>query len=306
MNLIEDFTIKGKWWLPVEYPEDVEEFFGELSFKKYKGLQLTIEGSFFGNRSILNSKTGFTIPFIYGVGREGHHYSIVNSFGNELGSNNWVYTELQPDYVLVNHRGYMAIDQMGINTFNFTTNFFHSFFGESNQFVQSDFAKSYINFDFKNDKTVEVIDNEKINAYFFFAKGFSGLGGEEITLRQKIALNVKFKEGLIFSDALDKINYIRDFFTFLSFPVISFESINLFTRDDKDKMVEFVVLFKQQAKSIGEEIRPYEVLLNYEEIKDNLPKLFQSWLENEELNKSVSALYMQLAYLNFPSVSNYS
>lgn len=305
MNLLNNFVIKGKWWIPDDKGKEKEKYFGELSYNKPDKIELILEGSFFNTNSIYKARHNFTIPAIHGLSRDGKFITLINTKGNELGRNEWIYTELSADYFLINQSGHFGISDMGVSTVNFSTNFFHSFFNHLNNFARHDFVNSKMSFAFDEDKSIEVIDNEQLNVYFFFSRGFKGLGDEEITINQKVYLNIEFKEHILLSNVNEKVNYYKDFFAFLCSPVICFESINVFAPDIKKDNVNFNLVPRQTVKQIGANVRPFDVLLNYEEISHNLEELLLSWVNNEEQNKSLLALYMQLNYLYFPSDIQY-
>lgn len=302
MNFITDTILRGRWWVPNEKEEETKEVYGELIYKKLEGITLILEGSFFNTESIFKALHNITLPVVHGLVKEGEFVTLLNLWGNEAGRETWIYTHFNVDYALVNKKGYFALSEMGISTINFCTNSFSSFFDGYAKFIQTTHSKpTELQFTYIEKPPVEIIENKELNAYFFFYYGYKGLSEDEFTFNEKIFFNVEFKSQISFTNAVEKIRYYRDFFTFFSFPVVSFEIVNVFTKDEEERLIEFKLLFKEQAKEIGRRIPPYEMLLSYEEATHNFNQMFERWIGNEEQNKSVLALYMQLAYLKFPS-----
>jgi hypothetical protein len=87
MDLLHDFTIKGKWWIPDVNRKGKEKYFGELSYTKPDRIELVLEGSFFNTNSISKARHNFTIPVIHGLSRDGKSVTVFNLRGNELGRN---------------------------------------------------------------------------------------------------------------------------------------------------------------------------------------------------------------------------
>jgi hypothetical protein len=162
---------------------------------------------------------------------------------------------LSAEYLLLNPSDYLGVSDLSVVAINFSTNFFHSFFRYFKGFVQPDFVNSKMQLGFDEDETIELIDSEELNIYFYFSRGFKGLGNEEITINEKIYLNIRFKEQIALDKAIEKINYYKDFFSFLSSSVICFDSINVFAPNEKQENIDFNLVVRQNVKQIGADIR---------------------------------------------------
>lgn len=299
-TFFENTSFKAKWWLPNENDKGPNELYGELTYDKYEGLKLEIKGSFYKTTKVLDTKE-VNVPIIHGRRDDGTFITLINIVGREFGQNNWIYTEAKVEYALINEEGYVGLNGMKINQINFHLNCFHEFFDCFKRIIRSKLGESKLEFVYDEIPPLDIVKNDKIHAYLYFSHSFSGLNKVEFVFREKKFLNVKFTTPLTFEDAVEKIKYYRDFFAFFSHQVVSYESVNVFLTDGTGDQQAFSLLFNQNIKEIHKEIQPYEILIEYGEMSHNIGVLFQNWIEQEERNKGILALYMQVAYLRFPS-----
>jgi hypothetical protein len=99
-NFTEDFTLKGKWWIPGERRDEDKGIYGELHYSKSEGLTLNVEGSRFGSKYVRYSKHNEIIPLIHGVIKYLHYVSLFNLTAFESGKETHIRTECSAEFAL--------------------------------------------------------------------------------------------------------------------------------------------------------------------------------------------------------------
>ncbi len=298
-----NFSIKGRWWIPIEEDDKNEGIYGVLTFNKLSGLSLVIEGSLFFTKSLSLAKTNFSLPVVVGVTPNNYHITLFNLYGHELGSSHWIYTDLQVEYSLLCKEPFFAVENLGICKLNFSTNCFAPFLHKVSAKLTHDFKQDQITFTYKEQPPFEILKNASIEVYFFFYYGFKGLvHTDDFEFKDRIFLNFDFKEPISINQAVTNLKFYKEFFTFFSYRKVSFEKVNFFARDEKGKLVELNFLCKPTSSDDYYVIASYDILLNYEEIEDQFSNMFGQWLNNQATINSGLSLYMQTKYLKFPSL----
>ncbi len=299
-----DFTIKGKWWIFKEKNLQLEAsaIFGLLTYNVLSGLSLIAEGSLLESTSLFQSKHNFTISIVVGLTQENYHITLFNCYGNELGTNNWIYTELQIEYALLCREHYFAVEHMQINKINFSTNFFSSFLFNVSAKLKADHKDDLITFKYEEKPPLTISKNEIYEAYFFFYFGYEGLGHtRDFKFRDRIFLNFDFIEPIFLKDAVANVKFYKDLFTFFSYRRVLFEKVSFFTKDTDQKLVEFNFLCKPQSSEEYEVTATYDVLLSYKDLDKNFSIMFETWFNNQVTINSGLLLYLQTKNLKFSS-----
>lgn len=299
----QDFKIKGKWALPEQIEEDGKALFGILTYAKTSGLKLVLEGSLFHTSSISKAQHYFNIPILCGKTEDLKQITLYNLDGNELGTNDWIYTEFDVDYALCCTSHYFGVADLGINKFNFSLNCFPSFLNDvMGRLSWKHKDENSITFSYTQPPAIDLIKNADLETYFYFNYGFNGLATtEDFNFTNRAFINFGFSTSIELAEAVKRVRFYKDFFSFFSFRKVSFQKVNFYAKNEKGKLVEFAFLGKDQSSEVGHVTAPYEILLDYKDIEDIFPQMLQTWIDNHEVIYSGLTLFMQTKYLALPS-----
>lgn len=173
----QDFKIKGKWGLPEQIDEEGKTIFGILSYTKTTGLKLVLEGSLFNSPSITRANHYFTLPILCGKTEDLQQITLYNLSGNELGTNDWIYTEFDVEYAICCKSPYFGISELGIYRFNFSLNCFSSFLDDvMGHLLWKNQDENSVTFSYTQPPAIDLIKNDDLEVYFYFSYGFRGVG----------------------------------------------------------------------------------------------------------------------------------
>jgi hypothetical protein len=293
-DFTEDFTLKGKWWIPADGKDEDQGIYGELSYSKSGGISLTVEGSLFGSAHVHVSRHNERIPLVYGVIKYMHHVSLFNLIAFETGEETYLQTECSVEYTLYSEHGYFATEKMEITGINFSTNIFNAFLKNVRKFLSlGKYEEGKKHFEYTEVEPIPIINNET-EAYFYCSYKFRGFGRNEseFVFSDRVYLNIHFQKNRIpVENADSKIRFFKDFFAFFSYPSVCFHRANVFTRDDEGVKVEFSFLSKEN-NVINQQGTTGDILLFYEELEKEFSTLYQFWLDNETALNSGLSLYL--------------
>lgn len=298
-----DFKIKGKWAILEQIETDGKSIFGILSYTKTAGLKLVLEGSLYNTPSITRAQHYFNLPILCGKTEDLKQITLYNLSGNELGTNDWIYTEFDVEYAICCNSHYFGVADLGIYKFNFSLNCFPSFLADiMGKLVTKSHDENSISFSYTQPPAVGLIKNKDLEVYFYFSYGFKGLATtEDFNFTNRGFINYDFVNAIGMADAVKRVRFYKDFFSFFSYRKVSFHKINFYAKDEEGKLIEFAFLGKDQSSEVGEVTAPYDILLDYKDVEDAFPQMLQTWIENQELIDSGLTLFMQTKYLRLPS-----
>ena len=297
-----EITVKGRWWIPGNDTTEMDGLYGELSFSPTNGLSLTIEGSFFNTRNIMHARHNFQLQTVFGVIKEKHFITLFSVLGTETGHNSWITTSASAEYGMSSTNGYFAAPDTDITGLNFNTNYFAAFFKGFRKTLQVKHGKKNVVFSYDEVPVLTIIKNE-VDVHFYFSYSFKGLGmiAEEFSFLEKIFLNIHYEKYLLPGQIIQKLNFLRDLFSFFCYSRMAFQLINVFAKNKDGEQVEFAFLFKDSGSNLGNNFSNFDILLSYVELEAVFPNIFQIWLDNEEMIQSGLLLYLQVKHLKFPS-----
>lgn len=297
-----DVNLKGKWSLN---DENVKEswLFGILIYDKNKGLSLRIEGSLYDTKSIHHARHNFEISIIYGITEDRRYITLLNAFGSELGSSEWIYTEMDIEYALICSETYFAHLDMGIHLLNFNLNSLSSFLsGTESKLYISDHTDRSLKLSYDQPQEISVFNNNDIEVYFYFSYSFKGISSlEGFQFRNEPYINFKFLTPTEIFQSFKNLRSYKDFFTFFTHRRVAYRSANIFSRNEKNELIRFNVLFKNDATEVGGTIYTFDTVLHYNELEDIFPKMIETWLTKQATINSGLSLFMQTKYFLFPS-----
>lgn len=299
----QDFKIKGKWALPEQIEENGKAIFGILSYTKSSGLKLVLEGSLFNTPSITRAQHYFILPILCGKTEDLKQITLYNLGGNELGTNDWIYTDFDVEYAICCKSHYFGVADLGIYKFNFSLNCFPSFLDDvMGRLNWKNQDENSVTFSYTQPPAIDLIKNANLEVYFFFSYGFKGLATtEEFNFTNRGFINYEFTNAIGIAEAIKRVRFYKDFFSFFSYRKVSFHKINIYAKNEEGNLIEFALLSKDQSSEVGEITAPYDILLDYKDLEDIFPQMLQTWINNQELIDSGLALFMQTKYLRLPS-----
>src|SRR5690606_21823620 len=95
--------------------------------------------------------------------------------GSDFGSNRWIQSNFNVEYTLCCNRPYFVLDNPRVNKLNFSTNFFSSFLIDVSEKLKHELKDKTLNFFYNEQSPIELINNNRLEAYFYFNYGFNGL-----------------------------------------------------------------------------------------------------------------------------------
>jgi hypothetical protein len=294
-DFTEDFTLKGKWWIPADGKDEDQGIYGELHYSKSEGLTLIVEGSLFGSAHVHVSRHNEKIPLVHGVIKYLHYVSLFNLMAFESGEETHLRTECSAEFGLYSEEGYLAEEKMEIVGVNFSTNIFNPFLKDVRSFLSfGKYEEGKRHFEYKEVPSIDILNNET-KVYFQCNFNFQGIGREsaEFVFRDKVFLNIHFdKTPLPIEEIGNKLRFYRDFFTFFSYVPVCFHRAHVFSFDADGVRVKFHYLNKE-LNSIHSQTNSHNILLFYKEFENIFSDLFQGWLDNERFLNSGLSLYLQ-------------
>jgi ApeA-like protein/HEPN superfamily Apea-like protein len=299
LDFDKDVTIAGKWWLP----ESKTELYGELIYKRNEELFLSVTGGFNGQLDIRDSSIK-KHALIHGIDNNGNSFALLNASGYTYGKIEFLKSRFDIAFVFKTDK-YILFDPSlhKVIAANFSTNFFMPFMlGKYKMLDGPSLHKNTLSFSLEDTPDLEIIDTEQLNAKFIFSYGYYSTGLSslyEFNLSQDIYLRTDFKKETDLIEAVQEANFMKDFFSFFCYRQISFRKFHLITEDpiNPGHDLYFSVLFIEKASRIGQDVRPYDVMLPYKDFPEEIEQVFSNWYKEKEFILNGLSLYLDVSYL---------
>lgn len=297
-------SLKAKWWLPSNKGDHM--VFGEFHYEPNGKLVVITEESLYGTTNLHESVQNINEPIIYGFGKDRECITLIDVKVWEVGRNGWITMELYPEYVFISEHTHFAVIGMEVTNFNFCLNGFGSFFrGYNNRLIPDHKTEGRITFDYNQPKPIEIIDDDDKNIYFYFQHKYSGMNTiatGAFEFKERIYLNISWKQPGNFDDFIRQLKFYSDFFRFFSQEILSLDQVNVYLKSEEVEKTGFKFIYKQPTQNkIGLTPSAFHTLLSYNEISADLPTLLSNWIAQRDYIIGGLALYMQIKYESFLS-----
>ncbi|GLU53113.1 ApeA N-terminal domain 1-containing protein [Dyadobacter frigoris] len=297
----QNLKYSGQWFLP----NSNERVFGTLTFENNIGCRLELMGELNGENA------NFTdIPIILGVTSDSKQITLVDNFllsrgGSTLRQYHEIGTPLNIYAInnILEGAHFFSVDELMFNSLNAELYNLDEWLGisgfDTKKLDSDDLSKVNINYNLPDN--INFIINPKLKGSFTFHIKHPTIYAyqKDISVKQSIRFVLQNEEKQTLADILYQLFIFQQLLVISLYKETYPIAIELFT--DK-KMTESesskhskIILYKSYSKkNIDFRIKnSWNMLINYQDIKDTFPKIIETWYEKYENVKPAIQLVVQ-------------
>lgn len=152
---------------------------------------------------------------------------------------------------------------------------------------------------FQQPEAINLIDNEELNAYFYFRATYPAflVRGPIATIEQSLYLNLEFKEYQAIETVVSHNEKIQNFFTFLFYTPTA--RIDCQIRLTKDKnATDLDLIYPEIAPDYSNIISHGMYMFYYTDYEEKFPEMFRNWIDLYKLYEPALDQFFDNQYYN--------